>query len=166
MDAEERREANAWIEACHTCANCGESKPEGEFHQSRTDNFSYCGDCRRAYDRRYYSQRGKQARLARMRVRRSEARAWMSALKNGRACGDCGGVFPPFVMHWDHLPGHTKVGDVSVLVGSRRRDVVLAELAKCELVCANCHVMRTVLRARRTIAEEQATYRLNVVSAA
>lgn len=101
-----------------------------------------------------------------MRVRRSEARAWMSALKVGRACADCGGVFPPYVMHWDHLPGHTKVGDVSVLVGSRRRDVVLAELAKCELVCANCHVMRTVLRARRTIAEAQVTYRLGVVSAA
>ena len=90
----------------------------------------------------------------------------MDTLKEGRACADCGGIFPPYVMHWDHLPGHVKVSDVSVLVGNRRRDVVLAELAKCELVCANCHVMRTVIRAQRTIAEEQTGYDLNTSSAA
>ena len=39
-----------------------------------------------------------------------------------------------------------KVGDISVIVTSRSRDAVLEELEKCELVCANCHVMRTVTR--------------------
>lgn len=78
----------------------------------------------------------------------------MDNLKDGRPCGDCGGIFPPFVMHWDHLPGYLKTADVSVLVGTRSREIVLNELAKCELVCANCHVMRTVVRARRTFTEE------------
>jgi hypothetical protein len=150
----------------HSCAKCGESKPEGEFHRSRTGQFSYCGNCRRAYDRRYYAERGKAARLARVRVWRGEARAWMAALKEGRACADCGEVFPPFVMHWDHLPGHLKIGEISAMVGNRRRDVVLEELAKCELVCANCHVMRTVVRARRPIGEEPGDYRFEDLSAA
>jgi hypothetical protein len=35
------------------------------------------------------------------------------------------------------------------MVSSRTREAVLEELKKCELVCANCHVIRTVNRARR-----------------
>ncbi len=148
------------------CAKCGNFKPQAEFHSSRTGQFSYCGDCRRAYDRRYYADRGKEARLARTRVWRSAARAWMDALKAGRPCVDCGETYPACVMHWDHLPGHLKAADISDMVASRPRDVVLAELAKCELVCANCHVMRTVRRAHRTIAEEVGLYGFEVVSAA
>jgi hypothetical protein len=64
-------------------------------------------------------------------------------------CSDCGGVFPEWVMHWDHLPGHVKVGEVSTLVRCRRREVALEELRKCELVCANCHAIRTSQRKRR-----------------
>lgn len=71
----------------------------------------------------------------------------MNALKDGRSCADCGEAFPPFVMHWDHLPEFEKRGDVGQMVGRFARETVLAELEKCELVCANCHVMRTVRRA-------------------
>ena len=50
------------------------------------------------------------------------------------------------------------------MVGNRSRELVLDELTKCELVCANCHVMRTVVRARRTIAEEIGVYRFEVLT--
>jgi len=73
----------------------------------------------------------------------------MASLKEGIPCRDCGETFPVWVMHWDHLPGFAKVGEISSLVQNRTRAVVLDELKKCELVCANCHVMRTVVRARR-----------------
>ena len=150
-------------EVTRSCAKCGASRPQSEFHRSRTGQFSYCGDCRRAYDRRYYAERGRPARLARTRAWRIAARAWMDTLKEGRACLDCGGIFPPCVMHWDHLPGHFKTAEISSMVSSRSREIVLDELAKCELVCANCHVMRTVVRARRRISEEIGDYRLEVV---
>ena len=135
---------------------CGSSKPAAEFPGSRTGQFSYCRDCRNAYDRRYYAEHGRASRLARIRRSRAAARAWMDALKAGRPCADCHETFPPYVMHWDHLPGHVKLGEVSVLLTRRQRQIVIDELAKCELVCANCHVMRTVRRARRTIAEGRA----------
>ena len=83
----------------------------------------------------------------------------MDSLKMDVACKDCGETFPPHVMHWDHLPGHVKLDEIGSMVGSRRRDAILTELKKCELVCANCHVMRTVRRARREIAEDEGTYR-------
>lgn len=145
---------------------CGQSKCGSEFHRSRTGQFSYCGDCRRAYDRNYYAERGRAARLARGRVRRDAARVWMDSLKRGISCADCSGIFPPYVMHWDHLPGYPKVSEISSMVGSRGRDAIRDELKKCELVCANCHVMRTVVRARRTIAEDARDYRFEVISAA
>jgi hypothetical protein len=145
---------------------CGQSKPSAEFHRSLTGQFSYCRDCRCAYDRRYYAEFGKSARLLRKRARREAARAWMDSLKEGRPCADCAELFPPYVMHWDHLPGHRKVAAIGSMVGSWKRDTILDELTKCELVCANCHVMRTVLRARHTIAEAALDYRFEVTSAA
>lgn len=71
----------------------------------------------------------------------------MASLKEGIARTDCQQVFPVYVMHWDHLPGYEKVGCISELVGSRPRAIAIAELKKCELVCANCRVLRTLGRA-------------------
>jgi hypothetical protein len=78
------------------------------------------------------------------------AREWMNSMKEGIACTDCGETFPVFVMHWDHLPGLAKVGDISSMLGHASREAILEELKKCELVCANCHVMRTVTRALKS----------------
>lgn len=158
--------ANGQEGIARRCAMCRETKPAGQFHRSRTGQFSYCRDCRCAYDRRYYAERGKAARSARHRAHIDRQRAWMSSLKQDIPCTDCGQSFPPYVMHWDHLPGHEKIDEIGSMVGSRRRDVILAEIGKCELVCANCHVMRTVARARRTVGEEPGVYGFEVISAA
>ena len=134
------------------CVMCGLWKAASEFHNSRTGQFSYCRECRRAYDRRYYQERGKATRRVRQRARMLEARAWMAALKEGVPCADCGQVFPVWVMHWDHLPGYEKVGSISEMVASRSRTITIAELQKCELVCSNCHVLRTISRSGRGAA--------------
>lgn len=131
----------------HRCARCQQWKPESEFHNSRDGEFTYCRECRNAYDRLYYADRGGPARRARRRAWLDEARRWMNSLKSGIPCVDCGELFPVFVMHWDHLPEFEKLGDIGALIGRRKREIVLEELKKCELVCANCHVMRTVNRA-------------------
>ena len=72
--------------------------------------------------------------------------AWYISLKAERPCTDCGLEFHPVAMHWDHLPGQEKSADLAFLArrGSRRR--VLEEIEKCELVCANCHAVRSLLR--------------------
>lgn len=44
------------------------------------------------------------------------------------------------------MPGHRKLGDISTLNWLSRPEV-LEEVAKCELVCANCHAIRTFERA-------------------
>jgi hypothetical protein len=50
-------------------------------------------------------------------------------------------------MDFDHLPGTTKIRGVSELVYIYNdREAALAEIKKCELVCANCHRIRTYSR--------------------
>lgn len=67
--------------------------------------------------------------------------AWMHELK-AAPCTDCGKIFPPVAMDWDHVRG-VKVKAISQMWGWNR-ERILVELAKCELVCANCHRIRTV----------------------
>lgn len=69
-------------------------------------------------------------------------------------CADCHQTFPTCCMDFDHLPGFHKVADVTALVRNHRPiQVVLDEIAKCEVVCSNCHRIRT--RERKLGAVEQ-----------
>jgi hypothetical protein len=51
--------------------------------------------------------------------------------------------YPPCVMQFDHVRG-IKEFNISAYNGYQwRRDKLEAEIAKCEVVCANCHMVRT-----------------------
>ncbi|MBL8795151.1 MAG: hypothetical protein JNM56_14690 [Planctomycetia bacterium] len=50
-------------------------------------------------------------------------------------------------MDFDHRPGERKVANLTVLVKrGAAKEVILAEMAKCDLVCVNCHRERTYQR--------------------
>lgn len=74
---------------------------------------------------------------------RERARLHVNAIKEGTPCADCGGVFDSVCMDFDHL-GDDKTASIGLMVSkgmsTRRID---EEIAKCELVCANCHRVRT-----------------------
>ena len=130
------------------CPRCGEMKLLSEFHRNklRRDGLQvYCKPCRAVIDHDYY-ERVRGTRVP-TRVWERGRNAWLLSLKNGRPCTDCGRVFPPQVMQWDHLPGAPKLGEISTDFRGRSRELILQEIAKCELVCANCHTMRTFRRA-------------------
>ena len=73
-------------------------------------------------------------------------REWLNGLKSG-PCTDCGGTFPSCAMTWDHLPGSIKLFEIGPN-WSYSKQRILAEIDKCELVCANCHAIRTYNRKR------------------
>lgn len=66
-------------------------------------------------------------------------------LKNN-PCMDCGGSFHYSAMDFDHRDKTSKVKNVGHIVSSMR--LLLEEIAKCDLVCANCHRIRTWKRLR------------------
>lgn len=70
------------------------------------------------------------------------------AAQKDAPCSDCGGRFPSVAMDFDHRPGEVKLHNVGAMTRSvMSRAAIDAEIAKCDLVCANCHRVRThVLR--------------------
>jgi hypothetical protein len=77
--------------------------------------------------------------------RRREFTQWIAEIKLARGCADCGYRDHPEALHFDHLPGFSKDSGIARLFG-RSRAAILAEIAKCEVVCANCHAVRTWAR--------------------
>lgn len=79
------------------------------------------------------------------RTQRDAVRAILDAekLKRDLMCVECMTQYPPIVLQWDHVTGK-KEFTLSVDQAMRRSmRAVREELAKCDLVCANCHIIRT-----------------------
>lgn len=74
------------------------------------------------------------------RRRRADLRIFLEELKDV-PCADCSGRFPPECMDFDHVIGDKRYGVGAVAHVSRR--VILEEAAKCDIICANCHRIRT-----------------------
>lgn len=60
----------------------------------------------------------------------------------GGKCVDCGYSGHPAAFHFDHRDPGTKCGNVSTMMTGTWKGLV-EELKKCDLVCANCHAIRT-----------------------
>jgi hypothetical protein len=72
-------------------------------------------------------------------------------------CVDCGEA-DPVVLEFDHH--EEKIASVSGLIShAASRTAVAAEIARCEVVCTNCHRRRTAMRAgwRRASVSEPVT---------
>lgn len=123
---------------------------------------AWCRPCKAAYDRDWY-RRNKDARAAATTVRNASVRGRNRRLLERAKdvpCADCGKRYPPFVMDFDHVRG-TKRANVSLLAGSGAPEAVIeAEIAKCDIVCANCHRERTHGGRRRPASPSEAVVRL------
>ena len=65
-------------------------------------------------------------------------------------CTDCGETYPHYVMQFDHI-GTDKLFNVADCYSKGfSLAKVQEEVAKCELVCANCHAVRTWTRRNET----------------
>ncbi len=135
------------------CSRCGEMKPHAEFHRfKRGDGLqAWCRSCRKNYDHEYYVKT-KTRWAANKLAWKTERNRWLRELKTGKPCTDCGGTFPPEALHWDHRPGTIKLGEISNKLRNRSRAMILQEIAKCDLVCASCHAIRTYNRLHDALA--------------
>lgn len=94
---------------------------------------------------RYKNKPGGNPQIVTTRALRKRNRARISAIKVERGCADCGYNARPEALDFDHLPGQRKDKLVSKLIGNSW-DRIEREIAKCEVVCANCHRIRTADR--------------------
>ncbi len=131
------------------CIGCSEEKSETDFSRKGIGFQSRCKLCYAIYHRRYY-EKNKEKYFAKNRLNKNRQRVRLRkilwAVKQ-RPCQDCGGVFHPWVMELDHRENTEKIEAVSNLVGRGCTDEKLrTEIEKCDVVCANCHRMRTFNR--------------------
>jgi hypothetical protein len=110
----------------------------------------------RPYNVEYY-RRNRDQELQRVRVRQA---GMVELLRDLRRvpCADCGGQFKPFQLEFDHRDPSTKSFNVmtgrAMLMSTER---VLAEVAKCDIVCVNCHRLRTRDAWRRRVTRTPST---------
>ncbi len=74
-----------------------------------------------------------------------------------KPCADCGIHYPYYVMEFDHLDSGAKHFNISAGVTCASYDRIIAEIAKCEVVCANCHAERTHRRRQEQLPERAPT---------
>lgn len=68
---------------------------------------------------------------------------FINALK-AAPCSDCKNTFPPECMDYDHVRGLKKT--IIGRMQTWKRSAIIEEIAKCDLVCSNCHRIRTKKR--------------------
>lgn len=128
-------------EPAQVCNGCLRILSASDFHRGQTR----CKECRQEYMRLRGDLHRRQTRQALLR-RRAIARDYViEVLRRGR-CADCG-LADPAILEFDHVgPKRTEVG--RLVREGYRLERIKAEIANCELVCANCHRRRTAKRCR------------------
>lgn len=132
------------------CTKCGVVRPLGMFYleierrrAEREGRKRWHAPCR-------YCQRERIDRI------RKDRREYVDRLKLETGCTDCGIRIPhPEVYDFDHLPGHEKVKSVSIFLTTGTWEQLIDEIAKCEVVCANCHRIRTRSRGDGTFGKSR-----------
>ena len=75
----------------------------------------------------------------------------LQALRNV-PCADCSKRYPSCVMDFDHRDPNAKRATVTRMIGRAGTARILDEVAKCDIVCANCHRARTYDRRMAAVA--------------
>lgn len=130
------------------CNMCGIVKPLAEFHRkrgARDGRQPRCRPCNIEANKRWYRDH-PEARARRMddyaKARRLDNHQRILDYLRLHPCVDCGET-DPVVLDFDHLG--SKRCNVSGMLGSSWNSI-LAEIAKCEVCCANCHRRRSARR--------------------
>ena len=85
-------------------------------------------------NKEYFVQRDKK--------RRDEFKVIVADEKK-KPCADCKREYPPYVMEFAHRDRVSKKFNVSDLKNFSSETKLREEIAKCDVVCSNCHSIRT-----------------------
>ncbi len=140
------------------CHACGDELPLDQFPPNRArgdGRQSMCRSCYAKYQRDYhrrrvvedveYRERTRKARRERQsRIRRHNHQQLLRHFAD-HPCVDCG-EDDHVVLTFDHVRGEKRF-TIADRLHTMRWERLLDEIAKCEVVCANCHMRRTATRA-------------------
>ncbi len=99
---------------------------------------SYCRKCKTEYQREYAKRTG----YRHAKARHERLRQFIIEAKQA-PCADCGNDYPWYVMDFDHRHGEKEFNLSDATHNGRSLETIKEEIAKCDVVCANCHRIRT-----------------------
>ena len=129
------------------CVTCKEEKPKDDFNKRSRAKDGFQDRCRSCCKAWYAANREKhKANVQAVNTRRRKRmKAWMREYLSDKACVDCG-IDDLLVLEFDHIADDKRANVSRLLHGGHSLQCVTDEIAKCEVVCANCHRRRTALR--------------------
>lgn len=126
---------------------CKKAQPLDQFcwrNKAKKIRQPNCKACRRLIDRAFYKR--NKSRVAPKKAKRAaqqyEALTELINRIKDVPCYDCCVKYPPQVMDFDHVTDN-KIANVSDLRNHHSKQKLLDEIAKCQIVCSNCHRNRT-----------------------
>lgn len=134
-----------------TCAKCGYCKQRSEFHKhsKRADGLQvYCKSCKSITNREYEARNPSRIDklYAQKALRRAAAEDYIRDHLRNNPCVDCG-EDDWVVLEFDHVRGSKAYAVATLRQGGHSLDLVIAEIAKCDVRCCNCHRRVTYNRA-------------------
>lgn len=130
------------------CYTCKVLKPLEEFNnhkKSKDGKYHNCKICFRQIQRGYYKTNpARQKKIREVALRNRETnRKWIRQYKVDKGCIDCGYNAHWAALQFDHL--RDKEFNVSGML-KYGLTKIKQEIEKCEVVCSNCHSIRTATR--------------------
>lgn len=119
------------------CKECLQELPLTEYYRNYNTRDGCLSWCKRCTVKRYAAGRSRRQRAL---------LTYIQQVKVERGCADCGYKVDPVALDFDHLPGTEKKHRLATMAAGSTRAKIDAEIAKCEVVCANCHRIRTARR--------------------
>ena len=126
------------------CNHCLQAKDEAEFNwrwKALGIRQPACRDCQHGQNKTYFEGDAKKRHLQQVKERkhavRDLAREYIWDYLSKHPCEECG-ESDPMVLEFHHE--HSKEYPVSVMInGGYPIPKIEAEIAKCRVLCANCH---------------------------
>lgn len=135
------------------------SKQYAEFYSDNQDKIQECKKCKRVTELRnfmssaFFKNICKACWAAKVKIHRKEkpemyakqrykdfrkSADFIKSFKLNKPCTLCKKIYPPCAMDFNHINKEEKIDSISNLYG-KSKNRILAEINKCELICANCH---------------------------
>lgn len=130
-----------------TCAKCKVEKPLSAFNKFRhaKDGLKHaCRECDQARKAKAYYEKLDHHRalnLKRHSKGMADRQRWIYDYLLAHPCVDCGEA-DPVVLEFHHL--RDKKAEIATMVATYGLSSLEQEVAKCEILCANCHTKRTI----------------------
>ena len=132
------------------CCCCGKNKDESEFWKlsKSLDWLQYrCKDCKKLYDNWYYWKRSYSYKIRKREIskaRRKKILAYIKSIALERWCCICWYNKHIAALQFHHRNQLSKKDAVSELIRKwYSLDKIKEEIDKCDVVCANCHLIIT-----------------------